>query len=224
MKIWAVGAFSALTIVGMAVSAPAADRHIVDGDLTLFGLTIGKSAPLPNCVVTTVDVSGIFQPKMMQSKWAMPAGADGCVDVIPPASVFGVELGAGQSAALLKYVKPLPLFVSPGMDSVAAILEPDSIIAVLNIKTGGYDMQELTFAALKDKFGEPTVSLISKRQNGYGAVYDIIEAGWKFSSGATLEFDGITGNLHTGLIVAKSAATIAKESSVPPIDSRSVKF
>src|SRR6185503_13999533 len=95
-----------------------------------------------------------------------------------------------------------PDFVSGGSAFVVTI---EKRLEVLQLQTNGVRDQQAAFDALVAKYGAPELRRIETLQNGFGAKFDVIRAGWKFDR-IVVTFSGSVGDFSKGTITVMTPA------------------
>jgi hypothetical protein len=70
--------------------------------------------------------------------------------------------------------------------------------------TRGVAQQELVFASLKEKFGEPAEYALEMKQNGFGAQFKSIRASWMLPGTITVVYEGVGSSIKQGSVATMS--------------------
>ncbi len=198
---------------------PPPTPRIVEGDLSVFGLTLGQPVSVPHCSEHREDVSRLFGPKQYRIYVTMPPGAEMCYGKTD--SLFGVWAKNFDVNGLISS-KPFPDFVEASMLEVAL---NGPILEGIRISTNHALPPEGILAALSGKYGEPTMLSVEELSNAYGARLNVIYASWRFSTGAELRFNSGTSLTGPGSITAKSSEFVRGDEALEKAEhDREVKF
>lgn len=212
-RISAVSAAVLLSTVAMAADAQSP---------TIFGITLMQPMPLPECSSKPEAVRKFRKAyEKYQNKITLwfpyeAAKTGPCYE--------RMTAKAGTDAPLFDegISVDFPMSQLPDgakWDGVSATII-DGKVQGVTFLTYGYNSQTLVLDQLKAKFGEPTIFKPVKKQNGYGATFESIEAVWSPGNGITITFEGTLSRTDVGLVqVQTQAARNRLKASLEPLDS-----
>jgi hypothetical protein len=160
---------------------------------SVFGLILGEPLALPDCESSVV--AGV--------KFYEPVAKATCVEEAKPLAGYGqpvrrVNFNPKQAPPYMKHWRVFPL-------------ETDGKLIGVHFLTPGVSAQEVVFDALKAKYGKPSSVQRIAVQNGFGAVFESLEAEWLLPS-VQVKFYGTVGKISTGevFIDLPEAASLRK--------------
>jgi hypothetical protein len=176
-------------IIGLLSMGTSAQTRI--GAQSVFGFSLGEKLAMPECPFDTqnkfyVDDSRVaaFEGKAL-SKTTCFEHWDNAL--------------AGQPAGTERVGIKFPEGESPSIAAGVSALLIDGRLESVSIDTAGLSNQDQVMAALKQKYGAPTSTNETKKQNSFGAVFNSHFAVWKFAN-LTVVFKGTTSHIDSGLV------------------------
>lgn len=179
----------ALLIAAMVSTSVEAQERLVP---SIYGITINEPIPLAECGADAKAVERYRKAKAKNPDMAFlryPYGVNRTGPCYKRAEgKAGSDLPLVDEGLSIDFpMSSLP--EGAKWDGVWATII-DGKVQGVGFMTYGLTSQEVVFNQLQGKFGPPTVNKIVAKQNGFGAKFSSIEAGWSFDDGIMASFEG----------------------------------
>jgi hypothetical protein len=158
---------------------------------SVFGLSLGEKLTMPECPFDARNKFYVDDSRV--------AAFDGKTLSQTPCFEHWDTTLAGQPAGTEKVGIKYPEGESPSIAAGVAALLIDSHLESVFIDTAGLSNQDQVMAALKQKYGAPSNTSETKKQNSFGAVFNSHFAVWKLAN-LTVVFKGTTSDINSGLV------------------------
>lgn len=180
------GTILGLLATGVSAQSKAAEQSV-------FGLSLGEKLAMPECPHETkggvnlyIDTSAVaaFDGRTLSKQTCFEHWDTALVGQPARTEKVGIEFPEGESPSIAAKVSALVI---------------DGLLESVFFSTAGFSTQDQVLVALRKKYGTPTKTSETKKQNALGAVFSSHFAVWKFAN-LTVEFRGTTDQIDDGLV------------------------
>jgi hypothetical protein len=150
-------------------------------DMTVFGLTIGEPARLPECLPFSpaLKIPGMYSP-------VQPVTCKKSINLLPEMRFHEIVIGTSMAPTWVRR-------------STLQILESEGNVIGVSFFTNGFAEQDVVLRKLTEKYGTPTALDTLPKQIGIGTKFESLDATWKFE-GLTVHFTGVVNRADQGFV------------------------